>query len=1008
MPKTFIKKSGGWTEIRSIFVKKTTGWAEVKNVFLKKATGWVKVFTKASLPDTTTAPSLRTTNYSGSGTIYDGPIAISPIFLNEDLFGKDGAYTNYTSIFGRKLTSASTANAVTRSLVVTGDLFTSGGGVTTTIRSGLDEQYLFYELTVQNGSSANEIYPISTPMKMIKSEPVGSSTITTSDITTGSVVTFNYTIENYYYNRLEGATSVVKWWRSSTGNAGGTLLKTETVSATTTSSSSSSLSGSSSYTVTSADNNFYIVAEIIPENSWIRHYGYSGSYSFVPKSTAMVGSVFQITNHSMSDEFDNDGLDNRFDLPVEQYTKVKATIVGVDTTTTFRTRYRVFNWQSGTYYNVETGAISTESGSWVTYTSDYYNVGGISDITISGSTAYLTDYLQVPSAFFDGGTYGGGSYKWQIEIEISAIKNGKSRIYYSAPYIPYYLTRASNSTLNVSSASAGINSNITISGGFTGFPAGTAYPKAYKVDYGDGTNSGWNYFSYGTGNPTYSLTKSYSSAGTYYPTVTTIPYYTSTQKEVVVAAVKTAPTITSVSATKEGAPVSVSFTGGSGPAYQMYWTSGVAPTFSVTPDASGTSSPLTDSTGPTPYTTQWYMYVRSVSTTTENSVGPSPVASAWSTGYPFTVTSSILTAPTINNVSVSNTGGPVSVSFTGGSGPAYQAFWWSSATPPTGITTPDASGTSSPLTDSTGPSTTGTNYMYVRSVATVGETSAGPSTVASSWSSGVQFNMTQPPIIPTITMAANTGVTSSAGTINWTSTNQASYSVNGTFSASGNPDTTTRSVSKTGLAASTTYTGTVTVTSSTGNTASASYSLTTSSAAVYTITYNGNGNTGGSTTATTGSGTVTLRANGFTRTNCSFQGWATSAGGAVSYPAGFSYNLTADVTLYAVWAADPNSATAPPGFKFDGNNLPTSGRKRWSWTGTGTVTGGVRTGFRVQISSTSATSGFSIATGSPLPTTARSYDIAVSPVTSARWLRIASEYTDGLGVARVGTFTAAL
>ena len=368
-------------------------------------------------------------------------------------------------------------------------------------------------------------------------------------------------------------------------------------------------------------------------------------------------------------------------------------------------------------------------------------------------------------------------------------------------------------------------------------------------------------------------------------------------------------------------------------------------------------------------------------------------------------TSLVLTAPTIISVTPGNTGGPVSVSFTGGSGPFYQAFWWSSTFAPTVSAPPDATGSSSPLTDSTGPASTTTQYMYVRSVATANETSVGPSTVASAWSAGVAFNMTTPPVIPTITMAANTGISQTAGTINWTSTNQASFSSTGTFDGTG---TTGTSISKTGLTANTTYTGTVTVTSSTGNTASANYSLTTSSLATFTITYNGNGNTGGSMAATTGNGTVNLRTNAFTRTNATFQGWATSAGGGVAFTNGQSYSLTADVTLFAVWAAVPNSATAPPGFAFAGNNLPTSGRKQWTWTGTGVVTGGTRTGFRVQISSTSATSGFSIAPGSPLPTTARSYDIAVSPVTSPRWLRIASEYTDGLGVTRVGDFTAAL
>jgi hypothetical protein len=92
------------------------------------------------------------------------------------------------------------------------------------------------------------------------------------------------------------------------------------------------------------------------------------------------------------------------------------------------------------------------------------------------------------------------------------------------------------------------------------------------------------------------------------------------------------------------------------------------------------------------------------------------------------------------------------------------------------------------------------------------------------------------PITPTISMSANTGVGQTAGTINWTSTNQSTWSSTGTFSGSG---TTEKTLAKTGLTAGTTYTGTVTVTSSTGHTASANYSLTTTSAATKLATPTG-------------------------------------------------------------------------------------------------------------------------------------------------------------------------
>lgn len=368
------------------------------------------------------------------------------------------------------------------------------------------------------------------------------------------------------------------------------------------------------------------------------------------------------------------------------------------------------------------------------------------------------------------------------------------------------------------------------------------------------------------------------------------------------------------------------------------------------------------------------------------------------------VSSPVLTPPTISSISVSNTSGPVSVSFTGGSGPFYQIYWWGSATAPTGIVTPDASGSSSPLTDSTGPSSTATQYMYIRSVATAGETTnTVPSTLASSWSAGVPFNMTTPPVIPTITMGSNTGITSSAGTINWTSTNQASfsstgtfsgtgttgtsisktgltastnytgtvtvtsstghtasanysittsaasviptvtiaansgvsqtggtinwtstnqasYSVDGTFTASGNPDSTTRSVSKTGLTAGTTYTGTITVTSSTSNTATASYSLTTSPAQI-TVSWSANGGTGGGSTGPFNSGVAHTAPSPGTRNGYTFNGYYNTAsadytygpiasGGSFTPPSGPTYNMIAR------WTANTPPAPGTPTLVF--------------------------------------------------------------------------------------------
>jgi hypothetical protein len=182
-----------------------------------------------------------------------------------------------------------------------------------------------------------------------------------------------------------------------------------------------------------------------------------------------------------------------------------------------------------------------------------------------------------------------------------------------------------------------------------------------------------------------------------------------------------------------------------------------------------------------------------------------------------------LTPPSIYLVTAGNSSGqPVTVYFTGGSGPYYQ-IWWTLGVGGTGY---DEAGSSSPITDNTGPTSADTNwYAYVRSVSALTNVGTGPSPTISEWSTGYRFTVTQAPITPTITMNANTGISTSGATINWSSTNQSYAYVNSTYVGNVN------SYTFSGLSSSTTYSGTVTVYSSTGNSASANYSFTTSAPA---------------------------------------------------------------------------------------------------------------------------------------------------------------------------------
>jgi uncharacterized repeat protein (TIGR02543 family) len=188
------------------------------------------------------------------------------------------------------------------------------------------------------------------------------------------------------------------------------------------------------------------------------------------------------------------------------------------------------------------------------------------------------------------------------------------------------------------------------------------------------------------------------------------------------------------------------------------------------------------------------------------------------------------------------------------------------------------------------------------------------------------------PVIPTVTIAANSGITSTAGTINWTSTNQSSFSVSGTFSATG---TTGTSVSKTGLSPSTTYTGVITVTSSTGHTATANYSLTTSAAPTYTVTWSANGGTGGGST-TQNQGSAHTAPSPGTRTGWTFSGYYNTPSLDFLYgpiASGGSFNPPSNITMYARWTNNSSAGsvtltttdTSGAGGRFNFSNTTATG-----------------------------------------------------------------------------------
>ena len=390
------------------------------------------------------------------------------------------------------------------------------------------------------------------------------------------------------------------------------------------------------------------------------------------------------------------------------------------------------------------------------------------------------------------------------------------------------------------------------------------------------------------------------------------------------AQILTAPTITSVSSGLEGAPVSAFFTGGSGPAYQIYWTtaSSLSTTVQYTPDGSGSSSPVTDSTGPSSAGSTYYMYVRSVASTGETSVGPSTVASSWSAGFPFTVTSSAvsqISAPTTRATSTFSTSTVKyldSITWSAGTynnaASITSVLLYSTVTSnlvspggntlssfrtanPYAIVPSDPAGT--PYVFAVRDTVVGTNgttyYFYSNQI-----TSANADAVAFSYGTAT---------------SATGGWTAS---VNSGTQTGATYSYVSATAGSGTVNSSTGAVTASGLSSAQSSTITVNKSVSGYNTASTTVSGTSATVVTYTLSYSANG---GSTTPASQTGaqgtSITLAANAGTRSGFTFGGWNI---GGVTYSGSGSYTFgSANATATAIWnAVFVEPSTSAPALQF--------------------------------------------------------------------------------------------
>ena len=685
----WIKRSS-WSTVKNMWIRTTVGWSPVRSGYIKRSTSWSRFWFKANLPNEITKPRFNTTNNSGSGTIYDGPTAGTPQFINENLYGKDGTYSNYTSITGRKISRGDTltADINSRTDIVTSDLFTSGGGVTTADRTAVDGKYLFYEMSVKNGTDPlNTVNSISNGIKMIKSYPALTNMGWTGAEQIGTALTLNYTIENYYYNKIDPALSYVRWWRSSTTNASGTLLKEQTITATSTGATSTSRTGTSSYTPVSADGGYYIVAEITGRSSYTEHYGYTDNYSMGSFPTGgVISTPLVVSGVNFTDLNGRTGKNARGNLVTATSTRLNWTVTGVNTATTFRVRYRILNNQNGLYYNPNNPTTSLAAGSaWLSYTDNYNDTGTISSVSINGTTATLYDDFTIDSTF-NGSTYGGGISRWSFQYELSVVSSSGTRSYWVYPNSmstsqanDYWdIDPTTNPSIAASSTSIATGGSVTFTGTFNSYPASlSSYPHSYRINYGDNTDSGWISLSSGTANQSYSQSHIYNSAGSYSAYVETTPSYTTNYAYITAANAPTTPTNLSGYANGSGATQSITLNWNAtsdANTYELFFNgNGSAPTdYQTYADYRG----ITTNTYTTPVifsaSNTYYWWVRG-----KSSAG---TFSPWSSIASVTTNAQVVKLSTPSGVSATTTRTDgVNITWNAVSGASYYGVWYGGA-----------------------------------------------------------------------------------------------------------------------------------------------------------------------------------------------------------------------------------------------------------------------------------------------------------------------------------------
>jgi hypothetical protein len=1028
--KSYIKiGSTNWDRIKKMYVK-TGGqtWTAIRKAYVKTNSGWQKVFDTASnrpfisgndIPKIRLNTFRTNSDYNPTGTANDpvnpvveappvqqmGPPTTTPTVgwptgtVGNHLWGYDGTWvsgngtamtfvyswlynlsgnSNDNSVETEATSSTGRDDMLTNSITHLGKGFPGQSG---TEGDYFDKNFLTFRVTATN--SAGPASFESVPVYIIKQRPSGTINLINTSVDVPETLSASFTYQNEWYRKPDLSNSYIEWF--AIDSAGDTLTTSNRVAIQYLSSISTTGTTTKSgtafhnatlenkiYTVRITLNNSNTQSAVIPIS------GFIPTSPVTQEDSTDPGSPLTVTTLNILDYFSNKGTDNRGYIPVGGLFRIQSNVTGVDGSTTYRIRYRIFNWQNLSYYGMD-GTNYGENGgasAWTVRTgsSTSFGSGGtlISNISVSGTTATLLHNEVISASSFGSTTFAPGAQdRWQIEIEVSALKNSIRKYYLDiVGGMPYYISRPATLLLTASPAIAQVNDTVTLQGTISALGGGLSYPRQYKVSFGDGTDSGWlpvGEYAFGTSNPTFSITKQYSTVGEYFPVLTTIPDYSSTNTYVQVSAALTAPTSTSIISMSRLNDTTVraviGSSGGSGPYYQLYWISSTSVPVTANYDAAGTTSTVTEDQGFGNGTV--YFYMRSSSqnlgdtvnfgTATEgtySAYGPSSGAASYTFASP---TGSVSVSPGSGTAGTTQFSATASVSASPLANISYQwkfregtSTWLSISGATSSTYTPPSNYVSLYggalrcdiiANNGVGTLTTNSSTVTVNPAATKLST---PTSVAASDNRSDGINVTW----TNVANAATYGVW-------WGSV--PSYDNSPDFGGpnnNGGKTITSTPFLDDVVGAGTTRSYYVQAFPSVGSSLylksdwSAGDSGTRVTETTYTLTYSANG---GSTTPTSQSGvsgaTITLAANAGTRSGFTFGGWNI---GGVTYSGSASYTFgSANATATAIWNSSFVVPTAPAPSWSSGSNfqrITGSSILRWftdypSISGNGSITG---------------------------------------------------------------------